>query len=77
MARLNVETQRAWGISTKEGAHIKLVCNDEPNISEIKDTILNNLKKYGLANPIVTFEVVDSLPHHPETGKIKRFIPLA
>lgn len=63
-------------IQTKEGAHIKLVCNGKPNISEIKDTILNNLKKYGLANPIVTFEVVDSLPHHPETGKIKRFIPL-
>jgi|GEM_PF-1916226 len=63
-------------IQTQEGAHIKLVCNGEPNIKEMKDTVLNNLNKYGLANPIVTFEVVDSLPHHPETGKIKRFIPL-
>lgn len=63
-------------VQTQEGAHIKLVSNGEPNISEIKDTILSNLKKYGLSSPIVTFEVVDSLPHHPETGKIKRFIPL-
>lgn len=61
---------------TKEGAHIKLVCNGEPNISEIKDTILKNLHKYGLADPKVDFEVVESLPHHPETGKIKRFVPL-
>jgi len=63
-------------IQTEEGAHIKLVCNGEPNIPEIKDTILNNLHKYGLTDPKVDFEVVYSLPHHPETGKIKRFIPL-
>ncbi|MGB2693186.1 MAG: hypothetical protein WBC96_11885 [Thermodesulfobacteriota bacterium] len=63
-------------IQTGQGAHIKLVCNGEPNISEMKDTILNNLKKYGLTNAKVDFEVVDSLPHHPETGKIKRFLSL-
>ena len=63
-------------IQTQEGAHIKLVCNGKPNIQEMKDTILKNLHKYGLTNPIVDFEVVTSLPHHPETGKIKRFIPL-
>jgi phenylacetate-coenzyme A ligase PaaK-like adenylate-forming protein len=63
-------------IQTEEGAHIKLVCNGEPNIPEMRDTILGNLKKYGLKNPKVDFEVVESLPHHPETGKIKRFIPL-
>ncbi|MGB2691238.1 MAG: hypothetical protein WBC96_01960 [Thermodesulfobacteriota bacterium] len=62
-------------IQTQEGAHIKLVCNGKPNIQEMKDTILKNLNKYGLTNPIVTFEVVDFLPHNPETGKIKRFIP--
>ncbi len=61
---------------TEEGAHIKLVCNGKPNISEIRDTILKNLDKYGLSSPVVTFKVVESLPHHPETGKIKRFIPL-
>jgi len=63
-------------VQTEEGAHIKLVCNGDPNIGEIKDTILKNLNKYGLQDLKVTFEVVDSLPHHPETGKIKRFIPL-
>ncbi|GJM15011.1 MAG: coenzyme F390 synthetase [Thermodesulfobacteriota bacterium] len=63
-------------VQTEEGAHIKLVCNGEPNIAEMKDTILKNLNKYGLHDPIINFEVVDSLPRHPETGKIKRFIPL-
>lgn len=63
-------------VQTKEGANIKLVCGGEPNIAEIESTILDNLHKYGLQDAKVTFEIVDSLPHHPETGKIKRFIPL-
>lgn len=63
-------------VQTREGALIKLVCGGEPNISEIKETIVDNLHKYSLSDPKVDFEVVDSLPHHPETGKIKRFIPL-
>jgi len=70
------EVEEFQVVQSEEGAHIKLVCNGEPNIPEIKDTIIKNLKKYGLADPKVDFEVVDSLPHHPETGKIKRFIPL-
>lgn len=61
---------------TPQGAHIKLVCSGEPDVAEIKDTILDNLAKYGLTDAKVDLEVVDSLPHHPETGKIKRFIPL-
>ena len=63
-------------VQSEEGAHIKLVCSGEPNIREMKDTILKNLHKYGLTNPKVSFEVIDSLPHHPETGKVKRFIAL-
>ncbi len=63
-------------VQTREGALIKLVCGGEPNISEMNDTILENLGKYGLTHAKIDFEIVDSLPHHPETGKIKRFIPL-
>ncbi len=73
---LEKEVEEFQIVQTEQGAHIKLVCNGKPNIAEIKDTILKNLEKYGLSNPIVDFEVVDSLPHHPETGKITRFIPL-
>ncbi len=63
-------------VQTEDGAHIKLVCGGEPNLTEIKATIMDNLAKYGLTDAKVDFEIVDSLPHHPETGKIKRFIPL-
>jgi len=73
---LEKEVDEFQVVQTKEGAHIKLVCNGEPNIKEMESIIKTNLDKYGLTTPIVTFEVVDSLPHHPETGKIKRFIPL-
>lgn len=63
-------------VQTPDGAHIKLVCGDEPDIPEIKAIILDNLRKYGLKDAKIDFEIVDSLPHHPETGKIKRFISL-
>ncbi len=70
------EVEEFQVVQTEQGAHIKLVCNGEPNIKEMKDTILKNLNKYGLHDPIVDFEVVDSLPHHPETGKVARFVRL-
>jgi len=70
------EVEEFQVIQTEKGAHIKLVCNGKPSIPEMRETILNNLHKYGLKDPKVDFEVVESLPHHPETGKIKCFIPL-
>jgi phenylacetate-coenzyme A ligase PaaK-like adenylate-forming protein len=63
-------------VQTPDGADIKLVCDGAPNIGEIESTIKKNLNKYGLSDPKVSFEIVDSLPHHPETGKITRFIAL-
>ncbi|MEM7009701.1 MAG: hypothetical protein AAF462_11265, partial [Thermodesulfobacteriota bacterium] len=73
---LEKEVEEFQIVQTGKGADIKLVCGGEPELDEIKDVILENLHKYGLKDVEISFEIVDSLPHHPETGKIKRFIPL-
>ena len=63
-------------VQTEGGGNVKLVCSGEPDKKEIIETIKANLVKDGLIHPVVTLEIVDSLPMHPETGKIKRFVPL-
>jgi len=70
------EVEEFQVIQTEEGGNLKLVCNGEPNKEEIIETIKTNLIKDGLKDPVVTIEIVNSLPRQPETGKIKRFVPL-
>ncbi len=61
---------------TTDGAAVKLICESRPDLERISNKIKGNLLKQGLDNPQVTVDVVNSLPRHPETGKVKRFIPL-
>jgi phenylacetate-CoA ligase len=63
-------------LQTRYGAAIKLICEDKPDVEQISNKIKENLRKQGLKNPQVTVDIVNSLPRHPETGKVKRFIPL-
>jgi phenylacetate-CoA ligase len=63
-------------LQTRDGAAIKLICEDKPEVEQILNKIKENLRKQGLKNPHVTVDIVNSLPRHPETGKVKRFIPL-
>jgi phenylacetate-CoA ligase len=63
-------------LQTTSGAAIKLICEDKPDLEQISNKIKENLRKQGLENAQVTVDVVNTLPRHPETGKVKRFIPL-
>ncbi len=63
-------------LQTADGAAIKIICEDRPDSEQITNRIKRNLLKQGLENPQVTVDIVNSLPRHPETGKVKRFIPL-
>lgn len=47
-------------IQTRQGAHIKIVADGEPDIAGIKNTIVENLEKYGLTRTEVTIETVIS-----------------
>lgn len=63
-------------LQTRTGAAIKLICEDKPDLERISNKIEENLRKQGLEDPQVTVDLVNILPRHPETGKVKRFIPL-
>jgi hypothetical protein len=39
--------------------------------------IADGLAKAGLANADIEIDLVDTLERHKETGKLRRFIPLA
>ena len=61
---------------TENGADILVVSPDKINTEQTIQKISENLEREGLANAELYLNVVESLPRHPETGKVKRFIAL-
>lgn len=70
------EVEEYQVVQTERGGIVKLVCNGKPNMAEIISSIKQQLEKDGLKDPEVIVEIIDSLPRHPETGKVKRFVAL-
>lgn len=73
---LEKEVEEYQVVQTEKGGIVKLVCSGEPNEEEILESIKGQLLKDGLKNPEVQVQIIDSLPRHPETGKVKRFVAL-
>ena len=67
------EVEEYQVVQTEHGGIVKLVCNGVPDKEEIVSSIKQQLIKYGLKYPEVKVEIIDALPRHPETGKVKRF----
>ncbi len=61
---------------TPNGARVLAVTHGEIPIEELKNSLITSLAGGGLADPDVTIESVADLPRHPETNKLKRFVPL-
>jgi len=61
---------------TRDGADLLIVSSEKIDLETVKKGITSNLLKEGLSNPVLNLKVVDSLPRHPEKGKVKRFIAL-
>lgn len=73
---LEKEVEEYQVVQTERGGIVKLVCNGQPNKEEIVEAIKKQLIKDGLKDPVVTVEIIDSLPRHSETGKVKQFVAL-
>lgn len=52
------------------------VAGAPPDVSRLRDELAAALTGAGLAGPTVTVRTVTDLPRHPETGKLRRFLPL-
>jgi len=61
---------------TECGANILLITKGPVELDKIVHLLSVALDEAGLADPLVTTAVVGSLPRHPETNKLKRFVPL-
>ena len=38
--------------------------------------LVKSLGRYGLTNPAISMRVVEQIPRHASTGKLKRFVAL-
>lgn len=47
-----------------------------PEVSAVAAALVKSLGRYGLTNPVISVRVVEQIPRHASTGKLKRFVAL-
>jgi phenylacetate-CoA ligase len=60
---------------TSGGANVFVV--GSADVVEVTMALAASLRRYGLLEPDLTVRVVDKIPRHEATGKLKRFVALA
>ena len=60
---------------TAAGADVLVV--GSPDVSAVAAALASSLRPYGLLNPEIKVGVVEQIPRHATTGKLKRFIALS
>jgi phenylacetate-coenzyme A ligase PaaK-like adenylate-forming protein len=60
---------------TAGGAEVLVV--GSPDVSAVAAALVSALRPFGLTNPQINVRVVDQIPRHAATGKLKRFIALS
>jgi phenylacetate-coenzyme A ligase PaaK-like adenylate-forming protein len=60
---------------TAGGADVLVV--GSPDVSAATSALISALRPYGLSNPEIRVSVVEQIPRHASTGKLKRFIALS
>ena len=59
---------------TTDGADVLVV--GSPDAAAVAAALVSALRPYGLSNPEIHVSVVEEIPRHASTGKLKRFIAL-
>lgn len=62
---------------TRRGARIAVIATGPLDVSALHRQLVSELAAAGLADAEIEIDVVDALERNAETGKLKRFIPLA
>jgi phenylacetate-coenzyme A ligase PaaK-like adenylate-forming protein len=60
---------------TAGGAEVLVV--GSPDVSAVAAALVSALQPFGLTNPQINVRVVEQIPRHAATGKLKRFIALS
>lgn len=61
-------------IQTQAGADILAV--GSPDVATLTQGLVAETRKYGLTDPMIAVRVVESIPRHQTTSKLRRFVPL-
>jgi phenylacetate-coenzyme A ligase PaaK-like adenylate-forming protein len=61
---------------TATGVDVCALLERHLDLSRLRDDLRAALQRAGLADPEVHVVAVTSLPRHPETGKLRRVIPV-
>jgi len=62
---------------TCRGVDVAALAPPALNVDRLRDELATALGAAGLVRPEVTVRAVSALDRHPETGKVRRFVPLA
>ncbi len=61
----------------KQAWNIAVVARGVVDNGRLTSDLVDALEACGLANPHIEIETVEQIARHTETGKLKRFVPLA
>jgi len=61
---------------TSRGVDVVALAPPALDVDQLRDRLATALGAAGLARPEVTVRTVPALDRHPETGKVRRFVPL-
>jgi phenylacetate-CoA ligase len=59
---------------TAGGADVLVV--GSPDVAAVAAALVSSLGRYGLSNPEMNLSIVEQIPRHASTGKLKRFLAL-
>jgi phenylacetate-coenzyme A ligase PaaK-like adenylate-forming protein len=59
---------------TASGADVLVI--GSPDVSALAAALVSSLGRHGFTNPAISVSVVEQIPRHASTGKLKRFIAL-
>jgi hypothetical protein len=61
---------------TARGIAVQVLLERETSLAPLREQLGTALARAGLADPEVTVEAATALPRNPETGKLRRVIPV-
>jgi phenylacetate-coenzyme A ligase PaaK-like adenylate-forming protein len=62
---------------TRQGADVVLVSSDAVDLARVEGELVSALRLAGLERPSVSLERVTHIDRHPNSQKLKRFVPLS
>jgi phenylacetate-CoA ligase len=61
---------------TRRGIDLAVIAGRDLDLAALTAALSGSLRQAGLPDPDVTVHIADTIARHPDTGKVRRFIPI-